>query len=201
MVSLEQDMQLFARLDIACQTRDRNLGEFFRHDNLSCPPAMSNWRGLYFGIKSDLLTCLEIVHGAISDELKVTCFILDGAFIVQMLKPTCVKTFNVYAYEIFIPYISKILQSVVRRDVVWDRYIADSLKTDTRVKRGKRSAAKGCRHRSYSGELAGDFEELLITQSCFASYQMSFLDGLCRKINNLLLQTMQKSILNNFYQI
>lgn len=62
---------------------------------------------------------------------------LDGAAIVQMLKPAALKTFEEYAHQIFIPYISTKLQTVSRLDLVWDTYLADSLKGSTRAKRGQ----------------------------------------------------------------
>lgn len=54
LASVKQDMVLFSRLYIACQTRDGNLDEFFRHENQSCPPALSDGGGLRLGQKSDL---------------------------------------------------------------------------------------------------------------------------------------------------
>ena len=57
--SLKNDVALFARLYIGCQTRDGNLEEFFRHENQQCPPALSDGGRLYLGSKSDLLVCLE----------------------------------------------------------------------------------------------------------------------------------------------
>ena len=87
-------------------------------------------------MKSDLLPCLEQVHSAYSDSPKVTCTIVDGATIIQMLKPSSVKTFNDYAHVIFIPYLTKKIESVSRVDLVWDRYLSDSLKAATRAKHG-----------------------------------------------------------------
>ena len=127
---------LVSRLFIACQTRDGNLKEFFQHENQPCPPSLSDRGGLRLGVKSDLLPCLEQVHSAYSDSPKVTCTIIDGAAIVQMLKPSSVKTFNDYANVVFIPYLTRKFKSVDRLDLVWDRYLSDSLKTATRAKRG-----------------------------------------------------------------
>ena len=136
LISLKQDMELFSRLFIACQTRDGNLDEFFRHENQPCPPALSDGGSLRLGVKSDLLPCLEQVHSAYSDSPKVTCTIVDGAAITQILKPSSVKTFNDYAHVIFIPYLTRKFESVSRLDLVWDRYLSDSLKAATRAKRG-----------------------------------------------------------------
>ncbi|QQP58333.1 uncharacterized protein LOC103506659 [Caligus rogercresseyi] len=57
--------------------------------------------------------------------------------IVQMLKPAASKTFEEYAHQMFFPYISTKLQTVSRLDLIWDTYLADSLKGSTRAKRGQ----------------------------------------------------------------
>ena len=45
---------------------------------------------------------------------------LDGAAIVQMLDPGATKSFQEYVDEVFIPYISRQLETAKRIDVVWD---------------------------------------------------------------------------------
>ena len=116
---LKCDAELFSRLYIGCQTREGNLEEFFRHENHAYPPALSDGGSLYLGTKSDL-TCLkdlsECQCGAV-----VGSIIIDGAVIVQMLKPTSVKNFDEYASQIFVPYISSQFQAASRVDLVWDR--------------------------------------------------------------------------------
>ena len=47
------------------------------------------------------------------------------------------ETFEEYAHQVFIPYISRQLQNVSRLDLVWDRYVAGSLKATARAKCGK----------------------------------------------------------------
>jgi len=137
LASIKNDRELFARLYIGCQTMDGNLEEFFRHENQACPPALSDGGSLYTGTKSDLLTCLEEVSDAKTETPVTTCVVLDGAAIVQTLKPAASKTFEEYAQQIFIPYMSTKLQTVSRLDLVWDTYLADSLKGSTRAKRGQ----------------------------------------------------------------
>lgn len=135
--SLKNDVALFARLYISCQTRDGNLEEFFRHENQQCPPALSDGGRLYLGSKSDLLVCLEGHAEPQSEAPTVTAVVLDGAVIVQMLKPGTANTFEEYAQQVFIPYVVQQLQHVSRLDLVWDSYRADSLKASTREQRGK----------------------------------------------------------------
>src|SRR5208282_1536149 len=61
---------------------------------------------------------------------------LDGAVIVQLLKPGKAKTFADYATDIFLPYIQSQMARVHRLDLVWDSYQPLSLKATTRAKRG-----------------------------------------------------------------
>ena len=63
--------------------------------------------------------------------------ILDGAGIVNMLRPGTTTTFRAYATDVFVPYILSQLQHVERLDIVWDLYIADSLKSETRSEKEK----------------------------------------------------------------
>ncbi|KAG1701225.1 Low-density lipoprotein receptor-related protein 2 [Nymphon striatum] len=71
-----------------------------------------------------------------SDAPVVTSVILDGAAIVQMMKPGTTRTFDEYANVIFKPYISSQLQRARRLDLIWDSYVTDSLKSTARAKRG-----------------------------------------------------------------
>jgi len=135
LASVKNDRELFARLYIGCQTRDGNLEEFFRHENQAWPPALSDGGILCTGTKNDLLTCLEEVSDAKTETPVTTCIVLDGAAIVQMLKPA--EAFEEYAQQVFILYMSTKLQRVSRLDLVWDTYFADSLKGSTCAKRGQ----------------------------------------------------------------
>ncbi|KAH3710515.1 hypothetical protein DPMN_069999 [Dreissena polymorpha] len=63
--------------------------------------------------------------------------ILDGAVLVNMHKPTGCLTFNDYAENVFVPYWERTSGNINRVDVVWDVYIAHSLKESTRSTRGK----------------------------------------------------------------
>lgn len=161
LTSVKNDRELFARLYIGCQTRDGNLEEFFCHENQACPPALSDGGNLFTGTKSDLITCLEEISDAKTETPVTTCIVLDGAAIVQMLKPAASKTFEEYAHQIFIPYISTKLQTVSRLDLIWDTYLADSLKGSTRAKRGQ-----GVRRRVVAGaSIPGNWQHFLRVDS------------------------------------
>jgi len=55
---------------------------------------------------------------------------------VHTLPTHTVKTFEEYAQNIFLPHVSKRLGDSERVDVVFDRYVDGSLKSDTRKSRG-----------------------------------------------------------------
>ena len=54
--------------------------------------------------------------------------ILDGAVIVHLLSPANATTFDDYANNVFIPYVKRQLDTSRRVDVVWDVYVANSIK-------------------------------------------------------------------------
>ena len=53
-----------------------------------------------------------------------------------MLKPNAVKSFQKYAEEVFVKFIQWQLQSLKRIDIVWDQYLANSIKGSAREKSG-----------------------------------------------------------------
>ena len=134
---MKSDVELFSRLYITCQMRDGNLEDFFQQENQAWPPALSDGGRLRLGTKSDIVTCLDDLSPSQTMTHDATCIVLDGAAIKQMMKPAAAKTFDEYAQQVFIPYISSQLRSVSRVDFVWDTYKDDSLKGTARAKRGK----------------------------------------------------------------
>lgn len=60
---------------------------FFSHENQAAPPALSSGGKLRFGVKADLLRCLESNLPENKSVPEVDAVILDGAAVVQMLKP------------------------------------------------------------------------------------------------------------------
>ena len=106
---------------------------------------MSQLGKLRQGTKSDLLHCLESTLETETGLLPDTdATILDGAAVVNFLKPLAAKTFDDYAQNVFVPYIKGQLQSASRVDIVWDRYFENSLKSQTRSKceKGSQSISK-----------------------------------------------------------
>ncbi|KAK6169757.1 hypothetical protein SNE40_020746 [Patella caerulea] len=137
LLSMKSDIDLFARLYIGCQTRDGNLEEFFCHENQPCPPSLSESGNLRLGKKCDLLKSLSDGIQVTSEAPAATCVILDGAVIVQVLKIGTTKTFDEYAKRVFVPHVMSKFQNASRLDLVWDRYMTNSLKDTARSKRGQ----------------------------------------------------------------
>ena len=137
-VSLKQDRKLFASLYVACQSRESDLGEFFSHENHAYPPSLSEYRKLRKGNKADFLQIIETHGDTRLDCPEMTATVIDGAALVQMTLPGDVKTFREYCSKLFVPKILQELRADGRRrvDVLFDRYLQTSLKTETREKRG-----------------------------------------------------------------
>ena len=133
---LQNDCALFSRLYIACQSRNGQLDQFFKHENQAAPPSLSDRGNLRHGTKSDLLDCLDTCSPSTTVTPQVDAKVLDGPAIVHMLQLAASKTFHTYAVDIFMPYINSQLDSVKRIDVVWDRYLPGSLKKSVRDARG-----------------------------------------------------------------
>ena len=63
--------------------------------------------------------------------------LIDGAAIINMLKPIPNSTFEEYITGVITTYINNQLKDVVQLDLIWDRYLYDSLKGNMHEKRGK----------------------------------------------------------------
>ncbi|KAI8503415.1 hypothetical protein Bbelb_192360 [Branchiostoma belcheri] len=134
---LKNESSLFARLYIACQTRDGDLDNFFAHENHPFPPSLSSYGHLRLGKKADLMCCLEerVAESTIYARPDADVMIMDGAVLVNILRPGACKTFDEYATKLFVPYVNREQNHVQRADIVWDRYFDNSLKSQTREKR------------------------------------------------------------------
>ena len=122
---------------VSCQVRGGHLEEFFAHENSTFSPSLSQFGNLRLGTKSDLVHCLERHSQVTFEHPPVDALVIDGAVIVNMLKPTGCQTFQDYSSNVFNPYITRQLSTVQRLDIVWDVYDPDSLKSTTRSHRGK----------------------------------------------------------------
>ena len=110
-----------------------------------------------FGTKADLTDCLEKLCTSKGEAPVIDVIILDGAAIINMLKPVGAKTFQDYAMLVFFPYVKARLSRVTRVDIIWDVNIPDSLKSTARENRGK-----GVRRRvAAANSIPGNWQEFL----------------------------------------
>ena len=99
----KSNVGLFSRLFIACQTRDGDLETFFAHENQPNLPSLSENGTLKLPKKkSEILNCVGCDKD-ISECPDVDAKIIDGAAIINMLRPSSGKTFKDYATQTFIP--------------------------------------------------------------------------------------------------
>ena len=115
--SLKSNCSLFSRLYISCQVRDGDLEAFFSHENQSFPPALTQFGQLRSGTKSDLLHCLDKIIPGQAEAPSVEMMLLDGATIVNMLKPGPSRTFQEYSQGVF--FLMWKVSSEVSKGLMW----------------------------------------------------------------------------------
>ena len=127
------NVSLFSRLFIACQTREGDLENFFAHENQPNQGELRTAKS-----KSGIVDCLLPIKDSMPCESPPVDFkVFDGPDLAKILPPesNC-KLFTQYVEEVFICYLKFHTKSVQRLDLVFDRYLEDSLKTGTRSNRG-----------------------------------------------------------------
>lgn len=140
-VDLRKDSTLFYKLYVASQARQIDAKKFFAHENSSCLSSTSDLGKLRKpSNKSDVVCCILKSSGVSPTtvyEPNVSCVIIDGAAaLVHMLIPQSSQTFQQYCDQIVCPYVFMRLKTADRVDLVFDRYLEERLKNDTRQLRG-----------------------------------------------------------------
>ena len=121
---------------ISTQQRDGDPIVFWSHENQIHPPSISKDGKILSTKKSDLIKCFDI-----SEQKELPNIfdskIFDGGSLIHTLSAANSSTFQDFAENTFIPYLEFELQKVTMRiDVVWDRYLQNSIKSSTRENRG-----------------------------------------------------------------
>ena len=81
------------------------------------------------------MDCLEQhVQTSCEAQPETDISIMDGAVLVNILRPVDCKTFGDYAVNVFAPHVIRERNLVQRVDIDWDQYFDNSLKTQTREK-------------------------------------------------------------------
>ena len=73
------------------------MDEFFNHDHHNYPTSISEYGTLRKTSKSDFLDCLQDYGSSMLAPPEFTAKVVDGAAVVQSLKPRISKTFGQYA--------------------------------------------------------------------------------------------------------
>ena len=134
-------LQLFSQLYVATQVRDGDMVEFFKHETLDHPPSLSKHGTIRSGDKSDLIQCLKLLANDQEiplDMPDVDGLVIEGAVLVNQLKPNKDQSFTAYAEETVHTYVKRYQRNAgaKRVDLVYDKYLDKSLKGMTREKRG-----------------------------------------------------------------
>jgi hypothetical protein len=139
--SAKANSALVTKLFMSLQARpDADIDDFFRHENKSEPPSLSDQCKLRSGTKSDILRCLPDMPdaGRSPAAKEATVVVLDMAAVVHFVKPQRAKVFGEYTHMHVLPYLqNQLTNSTTRVDAVWDTYKESSLKTQTRDRRGQ----------------------------------------------------------------
>ena len=79
---------------------------------------------------------MRMIHEDQTNGYSVNAEVLDGQDLLHMLMPHKCKTFDEYAKKVFLPHVLEKLKSVDGLDIIWERYLPQSLKQATEQKRG-----------------------------------------------------------------
>ncbi|CAJ1069732.1 uncharacterized protein LOC127373053 [Xyrichtys novacula] len=90
---------------------------------------------MHHGNKSEILDCI-VPRDLDKHRPVTTAAVLDGAVLVQMLRPGGAVTTGQYFTDVLAPYILSWFDRNNRIDIVWDVYSKTSLKSDIREQRG-----------------------------------------------------------------
>ncbi|KAK3909702.1 Cis-prenyltransferase 4, chloroplastic [Frankliniella fusca] len=137
-LEMKTDMQLFAKLYLNTKTLNLDRDEFFRYENQPFPPSLSVNGRLRGGEKHLLLHKLMQLAPKAAAPTSFDGIVFDGAAVVNYLPPRSSHTFQQYAEEEVLGYITSqaSLLHAGRVDVVWDQYFEGSTKASTREERG-----------------------------------------------------------------
>ena len=142
MVQIKADRNLFRRLIVSIESgREINLDKLLQKELSPVPPSLVTTDGtLRSTNKAQLSQILEEgnVTNALPDSNLPFCTIIDGMSLVYTIgKPNELKTFGELADIILRAITSNLKGNCTRVDVIFDQYNALSVKSGTRVKRGK----------------------------------------------------------------
>ena len=157
----------------------------FAHESSSFPPSLTSKGKMHHGEKSEILDCI-VPKDLEQDKPITTAAVLDGAVIVQMLRPRNSVTFEDYITNELWPYIRSWMENNDRVDIVWDIYSKYSLKTGTREKRGGGTRRRVTLHTKIPGNWAEFLRVDLNKQELFVEIEKTLSQWNFQRKNNFL---------------
>lgn len=127
---------MFSRLFISYQSRQCELKVFFSHENKNSPSSLSQSGNNNFGVKSKFIEFLETKWDMPTEEPQVDMVVVGGAAMVKSRPPHGTYTLDEYVNDVILPYMSHLTSKHSREDVIFDVYMGNSLRAQTRNKRG-----------------------------------------------------------------
>lgn len=136
-VAVVKDQKAIVTHILLAANSGRNINEnVFSHDTSANPPSLTRKGQMHHGTKSEILDCIIAVDLDTHTRPVTTAAVLDGAVVIQMLRPGTAVTIRDYFNDVFAPYVMSWLDTNNRVDIVWDVYSKTSLKSGTRDLRG-----------------------------------------------------------------
>ena len=139
--SAKANTALITKLFLSLQALpDADIEDFFKHENLREPPALSDQGKLMSGKKSSLLSCLLVMHdpGLSPAAKEASVVVCDMSAVIHMVKPHHANVFREYTQMHLLPFLeSQMTNNTTKLDAVWDTYQDANLKSQTRARRGE----------------------------------------------------------------
>ena len=87
--NLKIHVRLFLQMYISTQIRGGSMLEFFNHETLQYPPALTKGGEMRSGRKSDLLKCIlpDSPTSTVNTQPKATGTVLEASVLVNLVKP------------------------------------------------------------------------------------------------------------------
>ena len=166
-VSIKADRDLFQKVIVALEAgRDVDVDKLLEHELSPVPLSLATLDGdLRLPTnKAELKKVLEQGTGQAQPPANhdKTCSVIDGMAIVQALgNQAAVKTFGDLADRFYHVISSQFSHSVLRVDVVFDRYPEKSVKADTRKKRTSRKSQGALRNVQSREQKIGSWDKFV----------------------------------------
>ena len=102
--NLQNDVHLFSRMYISCQTRDSDMDAFFEYENHAWPPSLASNGIMHQTSESTLMECLGYRNQNLFQMLMSTLLMMLPLFTYWIQRNhKSVKTFHDYAQLVFLP--------------------------------------------------------------------------------------------------